>query len=1107
VITCPSCGEENPERARFCLACGQPLAAESSGGEERKVVSVLFVDLVGFTSRSDRADPEDVRATLRPYHERVKLDIERFGGTVEKFIGDAVMAVFGAPVAHEDDAERAVRSALRILATIEELRESGLELAVRAAVTTGETVVALGARPERGEGIVTGDVVNTAARLQAAAPVGAVLVDEPTMRSTERAVTYESLAPVAAKGKADPIPVWRAVEAKSRVGQPEAATQTPFVGREHERALLLETFLRAERESSVQLVTVVGEPGIGKSRLVTELRSALDDRPEVVTWRHGRCLPYGEGITFWALGEIVKSEAGILESDDPGVARAKLAETVAVLVEDEADRAWFDSRLAPLVGAGGDGAAVTREESFTAWRRFLEAVAAHRPTVLVVEDLHWADAALLEFLEHLLDWSLPVPLLLLCTARPELYGRRSSWGGGKRNATTISLAPLTVEESGRLLQVLLDRTLLPAETQSALLERAGGNPLYAEQFARMLAETGHVDGLTVPETVQALVAARLDTLRPELKALLHDAAVVGRVFWNGAAAAVAERGRDEARRELNELVHREFVRPLRVSSIEGEEEFSFWHALVRDVAYQQIPRGPRAEKHLAAARWVEETAAERVADHAEILVHHYGEALELLRAVGESRPDVERELLRFLMLAGERASHLDTSAAEACYRRALDLATDDERARAEAQAKLAGVLVQRGDVEAGIELLESAIAALRRSDEPAAGRYMTALATIFWSLGDVARSRSVGLEAIALLERYPLGPELVHAYGSAAMRDAIGGRFADASPLIETGLALAAEVEADDTTALLQARASLRGYQGDPGALDDIRAAIDIGLRLGLGRTTAVGMNNLGDGIAYFVGMREALAQWDRGIEFSHGRGLTYAEMWQRGERLRALYHLGEWEKLRAEGDRVVRWVQEHGGGQLEVLAQVSITEVLVHLGALADASVNVEELLPRARESGDPQVVVPWLSVAALVAAARNDERSALGHVAELEETTRGVSGWRSSALVWPARVAIGAGEPTLAESFLDGADTGSAWGACASLGARAMLAEARGETIAATTLYRDAAALWEEYGSVVEQAYALLGLGRCGDAKGFAEGEAIFDWLGASPVLARAA
>jgi class 3 adenylate cyclase/tetratricopeptide (TPR) repeat protein len=1107
MLVCPSCGEENPERARFCLACGQSLAAEAPVGEERKVVSVLFVDLVGFTSRSDRADPEDVRATLRPYHERVKADIEPFGGTVEKFIGDAVMAVFGAPVAHEDDAERAVRSALRILETIDELRDEGLELAVRAAVTTGEAVVALGARPERGEGIVTGDVVNTAARLQSAAPVGSVLVDETTMRSAEAAITFEPLEPVDAKGKAEPIPVWQVVGARSRVGQPEAATHSPFVGREHERTLLLETFLRAERESSVQLVTVVGEPGIGKSRLVTELRSTLDERPDIVTWRHGRCLPYGEGITFWALGEIVKAEAGILESDGQSETAAKLDVMLTGLFSDDAERAWFDSRLAPLVGMGEEAAAVSREEAFTAWRRFLEAVAARRPCVLVIEDLHWADGALLEFVEHLVDWSMPVPLLLLCTARPELFEREPSWGGGKRNATTIALSPLSTEESGRLLQLLLDRTLLPAETQSVLLERAGGNPLYAEQFARMLDERGDIEGLAIPETVQALMTARLDTLRPEQKALLHDAAVVGRIFWNGAVAAIGERDRGDTRRELNDLVHREFIRPVRVSSIEGEDEFAFWHALVRDVAYQQIPRSPRADKHVAAARWVEQTAGERVADHAEILVHHYGQAVELTQAAGDERPDIVKSLVRFLLLAGDRAEHLDTQAAEAYYRRAFELSADDEHSRANAQAKLAGILVERGDVEEGIEAWEAAIASLRTFDERAAAANMVKLGTTLWrARGDLSSRRTMGDEAIAILERSP-GPELVRAYGSAAFFAAIGGRFAEAAPLIDKGLAVAAERGVVNVIALLGARAALRGYQGDPAALDDCREARDIGLRLGLGRATAVAMNNLADGTGYFVGLRPARELWDEVIEFSHGRGLTHLEMWQRGERLRALYHLGDWDELEREAHEVLHWEQEHGGGQLEVLGHIYLTEVLVHRGAIADATTHVEALMPRARESGDPQVLVPGLTMAALVASARGDDTTALKYVGELEELTRETSGWRSYCLVWPARIATAASELQLAEAFLEGTDDASAWNTCARLSALAMLAEARGIAVDASALFRDAAEHWDEYGSVVEQAYALLGLGRCGDPAAIGEGHEIFAGLGASPVLARAA
>jgi len=1070
-------------------------------------VSVLFVDLVGFTSRSDRADPEDVRATLRPYHERVKADIERFGGTVEKFIGDAVMAVFGAPVAHEDDAERAVRSGLRILETIEELRAEGLEISVRAAVTTGEAVVALGARPERGEGIVTGDVVNTAARLQSAAPAGAVLVDETTMRSTESAITFEPLEPVAAKGKAEPIPVWRATHARSRVGQPEAATDTPFVGREHERTLLLETFLRAERGSSVQLVTVVGEPGIGKSRLVTELRTALDERSDLITWRHGRCLPYGEGITFWALGEIVKAEAGILDSDDQHAAASKLDDIVASLFADESERAWFVSRLAPLAGTGGDGAAVGREEAFAAWRRFLEAMAARRPCVFVVEDLHWADGALLEFLEHLLDWSPPVPLLLLCTARPELFERSASWGGGKRNATTISLAPLSEEEAGRLLQVLLDRTLLPAETQAVLLERAGGNPLYAEQFARMLVERGDVRDLAVPETVQALMAARLDTLAPELKALLHDASVVGRVFWAGAVAAMTGRSRDDVGRDLRELGRREFVRPVRVSSVEGEDEFSFWHALVRDVAYQQIPRSPRADKHVAAARWVEETAEERVEDHAEILVYHYGEALELAQAAGDERRDVATTLVRFLLLAGDRATQLDTHAAEAYFRRALALSEGDDLARAIALAKLAPVLGQLGNVAEAAEASETAISILRELDPRAAAVVMIRRATARWSHGDPVGARELDLEAISILEREP-GPDLVEAYGTAALREAIAARFDEATRYLEKGLALAVELGVENITALLQARAATRGYQGDPRCVSDLREARDLCLRLGLGRSTAVAMNNLGDATVTYMGISPALEVWNEAIEFAQSRGLAYPAMWSRGERLIGLYHAGEWDELLREADEVLHWEADRGGGQLDVFAHVYAADVLAHRAALEEAAAHADSLLPHARDSGDPQVLVPGLAAAALVASARGDGRTALEHVRELEHVTRADSlAFRSICLAWPVRIATSAGELELAEAFLEGSEHPSAWDGAARPTARAAIAEARGRVEEAAELYRDAAERWERYGSIVERAYALLGLGRCGEAAALREGQAIFERLGASPVLAKAA
>jgi class 3 adenylate cyclase len=388
---CPQCGEENPEGAKFCNECAAPLDEHPAGFalEERKVVSVLFCDLVGFTAASEQADPEDVRARIRPYHARLRSEIEHYGGTVEKFVGDAVMAVFGAPVAHEDDTERAVRAGLRILEAIQELNEHdpGLSLQVRIGINTGEAVVALGVRPEDGEGFVTGDVVNTASRLQGAAPVNGIAVSEQTYRQTERVFDYEQLQPVQVKGKAQRVAIWRPLRARSRFGSDLTRTHsTPLVGRELEKPLLIGTFERSAQQRSCQLVTVVGEPGVGKSRLCAELFHYIEQRPDLVSWRQGRCLPYGQGIAFWALGEIVKAECGILESDSPQQAESKLERA---LPEDDPDLPWLKARLAPLVGAPAEPAA--QEESFTAWRRFLESLAARGPTVLVFEDLHWAD--------------------------------------------------------------------------------------------------------------------------------------------------------------------------------------------------------------------------------------------------------------------------------------------------------------------------------------------------------------------------------------------------------------------------------------------------------------------------------------------------------------------------------------------------------------------------------------------------------------------------------------------------------------------------------------------------------------------------------------------
>jgi predicted ATPase len=436
---------------------------------------------------------------------------------------------------------------------------------------------------------VVGDVVNTAARLEGVAPVGGVVVGEATFRATRRLFDYQELDPVRVKGKADPVPVWRLLGARSRTGL-EAVRRTgaPFVGRQAELALLRELFERTVTERTVRLVTVVGEPGVGKSRFVAELAAHVDDRPELVTWRQGRCPPYGDGITFWALGEIVKAEAGILESDPPAQAGAKLQAVLAALVPDPSEGEWLRARLAPLLGiADPDAVKPERAELFAAWRRFVEAIAASHPLVLVVEDLHWADPAMLEFLRHLVEEAAGVPLLVVATARPELLERSPAWAEAGPAATLIRLAALSDLDTAMLVAALVGRSVLPMGVQALLLERAGGNPLYAEEFARLLADQGlvpeeqaegrkqvtTVPDIPVPETVQGLIAARLDALAPEVRAMVQDAAVVGRVFWPGAVAAMNGSGPDAVGAGLAELERKQLVQRARTSSVQHQDEY------------------------------------------------------------------------------------------------------------------------------------------------------------------------------------------------------------------------------------------------------------------------------------------------------------------------------------------------------------------------------------------------------------------------------------------------------------------------------------------------------------------------------------------------------
>ena len=1045
--------------------------------EERKVVSVLFCDLVGFTAESEAADPEDVRSRIQPYHARLRQEIEGFGGTVEKFVGDAVMAVFGAPLAHEDDAERAVRAGLRILEAIAELNADDpvLALQVRVGINTGEAVVTLGARPELGEGIVTGDVVNTASRLQGVAPVNGVAVSEQTFRASERIFDWERLKPVVVKGKADPLQIWRPLQPRARFGSDVTRMQsTPLVGRELERPLLIGTFERADQQASCQLVALVGEPGVGKSRLCAELFGYLEERPGLVRWRQGRCLPYGDGISFWALGEIVKAECGILESDTPAQAATKLERAVA---EDDPDRAWIVARLAPLVGAPAEAAA--QEESFAAWRRFCEGLAAERTTVLVFEDLHWADPALLAFLEHLADWAEGVPLLLLCTARPELYERHPTFGANARNAQRINLAPLSDAETAQLVSALLERAVLPADTQQALLERAGGNPLYAEEFVRLLTDRG-AEHVEVPESLQALIAARLDTLPPERKNLLQDASVLGKVFWAGALAWMGDRDPAGVEQALHELARKELVRPARSSSMEGEHEYGFWHVLVRDVCYGQIPRADRAARHQAAAAWIEEKAGDRAEDLADLLGHHYQAALELNRAagIGDQAEQLQEQALRYLALAGERALSLDVDQAERQLALALELTPPGHPTRASLLERWGQAAQQQGRLQEARQALEQALDLYRDHGDPVAvGRVLPRLSLVQHRLGD-PRSEETIAEAVELLETQPAGRELVIAHTYMAGRLTLTGRYPLGFAAAGRALALAAELGLPEPAFALHWRGLCRCSLGEADGIDDMRGALQLALEQGQGRETAVIYGNLAGVVGSYQGPLAALDAYREGSIFCEQRGITDVRLQFRPDSLSLLAELGQTEQALAEAGPLADQLQTVGDID-HVSARALQLRLLAERGTSQRAPAP-DELVTVVREIGLSEYTALAFTAAAQLLLAQDQPEQAHALLQELDQLVP-VRNDLVRPLLCLLRVALALNDPQLAERLATGVEPITPLHEHALVSAHAQLAEAARRYADAAPLYHHAAERWQQFGNVPERAYALLGQGRC--------------------------
>ena len=943
---CAACGQENPEGFKFCGACGVPLTeAVTPAREERKVVTVLFADLVGFTSRAEQMDPEDVRALLAPYHARLRSVLERYGGTVEKFIGDAVMAVFGAPVAHEDDPERAVRATLAIR---DWAGEEGIEL--RIGVNTGEALVTIGAEP-----LAAGDVVNTAARLQSAAPTGGILVGETTYRATRHVIDYGEVQPIEAKGKAEPVAVWEAVEARSRFGTGVVAPPgTPLVARERELTLLSETLARVRKERSPQLVTLVGVPGIGKSRLVYELFADIGRGSELTYWRQGRSLPYGEGVTFWALAEMIKAQAGILETDPADEVERKLATAVGLLVGEAADAAWIVEHLRPLAGLDveADVTGDRRSEAFAAWRRFFEALAEHRPLVLVFEDVHWADEGLLDFIDHLVDWSGDVPILVVCTARPELLERRAGWGGGKLNATTLSLSPLSDDETARLLSELLAQPLLEADLQRTLLARAGGNPLYAEQYAQMLEETKGQEDLAVPESVQGIIAARLDLLPPEEKELLQDAAVLGKVFWRGGLG-------DQSEERLHALERKGFVQRARRSSVADEQEYAFRHLLVRDVAYGQIPRSARAEKHRHAAVWIESLG--RPADHAEMLAHHYLSALEFARAAGQDTAALAAPARIALRAAGDRALALNGfEAAERFYSEALALWPSDDAERPRLLLSLGKAQHRLGR---GEDVLNEALEGLTAAgDREGAAEALLSLAHLSWYKGQRDQADALMERAVALVADAEPSPTRARTLSEVSRYHMLAGRFEDAVQVGTQALAMAEQLGLDVIRAhALNNVGTSRVRLGHGEGLTDLEQSIEIAAAANSPEVVRSYIN-LGAVLAQGGDLEEARRVYDEGLRIAGRFGSTDVVHWIKAQRRGQELWRGNWDEALAAAEEIIAGERHYlQRGAYGIRSSIRLARGDVD-GAVADSRRGLE----LAREVKDLQALLPALSQAA---------------------------------------------------------------------------------------------------------------------------------------------
>jgi class 3 adenylate cyclase/tetratricopeptide (TPR) repeat protein len=982
-MLCDRCGSENPDGFRFCGACGSPLTAPDGAGfaQERKIVSALFCDLVGFTSRAEVMDPEDVHGLLRTYYASVRSEFERFGGTVAKFIGDAVFVLYGAPRAHEDDPERAVRAALAGVDAVAGLNAThpDLDLHVHIGVTTGEALITFGPQPDESGGLAWGDILNTAARLEAAAPPDTILVDDATYRATRHVIDYALAEPIHAKGKAEPVAVWQPMAPLARPGLAvgEAAPQ-PMVSRRAELALLL-GILDGVRSSRVpQLVTIVGEPGIGKSRIVFELFRRLEEQVDLINLRLGRSPPYPEGVSFWALGEIVKAQAGMLATDDAATAESKLQAAVNDLVTTTPEAARIESHLRSLVGLSiADVHGDQSGAAFAAWRHFLEALARRRPLILVFEDIQWADDGLLDFIDHLLAWAHDVPLLIVATTRPELLDRRPHWGDTER-ATTLALPPLSEQEARELVGSLAGESALTDGMTQAIVNNASGNPLYSVEFVRMLADRGLLESsathgrpvapetLPLPHSLRGIIASRLDSLSADEKTLLQAGAVIGRVVWPGALSAIIGQPRRWVLRRLRTLEEREFLGRARRSSVANEPEYRFHHVLIRDVAYSQIPRGRRGQMHRRTAEWLGTLSPDRAVDRAELLAHHYLRAHELAQAAGGDVAGLADQARRALRDAGDRALTLHAfPAAARHFRAALDLWPPDEPERPSLLFRL-GKSIYYAET-AGAEILEEACdALLTAGDRGTAAEAEAFLANLAYHEGLRHRVFEHLDRAVALVDG--LGPTrsraevLVDLANYLSMAREHERTIAAATEALDIARLLGLrEVEA---TALYTIGIS-RGLSGDLGGRDELQRSIAIAEETG-SPLSAQCCGVLADLECNVGNLQTCFELQARARRHAEAFGHAGFVRWLAGERVGERYWTGDWDESLRGAESLIAEAKAGTPNFMEGYCRVVRGRIRLaradHAGTLDDAGRAVNF----ARSVEDAQLLYPALAFGA---------------------------------------------------------------------------------------------------------------------------------------------